>query len=168
MAELALRLPTATVWARLSALPSDAGIAVLQLVARDAATAGGDAASPPTLDAAELVDAAVAETDGFRRELVELMVYAVELWERVSGRTRIDLAEKSRVWRVTIDEGRLRVRAMERYLSLARLPRQPRWREVLRTAYFVLSECRLDAADRDALRTRAETVQASLRRRALV
>ena len=96
------------------------------------------------------------------------MVYAVELWERVSGRTRIDLAEKSRVWRVTIDEGRLRVRAMERYLSLARLPRQPRWREVLRTAYFVLSECGLDAADRDALRTRAETVQASLRRRALV
>lgn len=168
VAELALRLPTATVWARLSALPSDAGIAVLQLAAGDAATADGDAASPPALDAAELVDATAAETDAFRRELVELMVYAVELWERVSGRTRIDLAEKSRVWRVTIDEGRLRVRAMERYLSLARLPRQPRWREVLRTAYFVLSECRLDAADRDALRTRAETVQASLRRRALV
>ncbi|WP_313917416.1 tetratricopeptide repeat protein [Tahibacter sp.] len=168
VAELALRLPTATVWARLSALPSDAGIAVLQLVAGDAATVDGDAASPPTLDAAELVDATAVETDGFRRELVELMVYAVELWERVSGRTRIDLAEKSRVWRVTIDEGRLRVRAMERYLSLSRLPRQPRWREVLRTAYFVLSECRLEATERDALRTRAETVQASLRRRALV
>jgi PAS domain-containing protein len=168
VAELALRLPAATVRARLSALPSDAGIAVLQLAAGDAATVDGDAPPSPTLDAAELVDTAAAETDGFRRELVELMVYAVELWERVSGRTRIDLAEKSRVWRVTIDEGRLRVRAMERYLSLARLPRQPRWREVLRTAYFVLSECRLDAADRDALRTRAETVQASLRRRALV
>lgn len=166
--ELALRLPAATVWARLSALPSDAGIAVLRLVPGDAAAGDGDATSPPTLDAAELVDTAAAEADGFRRELVELMVYAVELWERVSGRTRIDLAEKSRVWRMTIDEGRLRVRAMERYLSLARLPRQPRWREVLRTAYFVLSECRLDAADRDALRTRAETVQASLRRRALV
>lgn len=168
VAEVALRLPAATAWARLSALPSDAGIAVLQLAVGDAATAGGDAASAPALDAAELADVAAAETDGFRRELVELMVYAVELWERVSGRTRIDLAEKSRVWRVTIDEGRLRVRAMERYLSLARLPRQPRWREVLRTAYFVLSECRLDAADRDALRTRAEAVQASLRRRALV
>jgi len=92
----------------------------------------------------------------------------VEIWERVSGGTRIDLAEKSRVWRVTIDEGRLRVRAMERYLSLSKLPRQPRWREVLRTAFYVLSECRLDTPERELLRTRAETIQASLRRRALL
>ena len=164
--ELRLQLPQGSVTARCSLLPGDADIAVLQVIAADADADAADAVS-----AAAAVDTAAgepADADAFRRELVELMVYAVETWERSSGRTRIDLAEKSRVWRVTIDEGRLRVRAMERYLSLAKLPRQPRWREVLRTAYFVLSECRLDAAERDALRERADAVQASLRRRALV
>ncbi len=175
---LQLRLPAATVAARLGVLPTDGDIAVLQVVpiATDAVRDGETEAGEPA-PAAELVpfeetplDDAPAEVDNerFRRQLVELMVYAVEIWERVSGRTRIDLAEKSRVWRVTIDEGRLRVRAMERYLSLAKLPRQPRWREVLRTAFYVLSECRLDMDERELLRTRAETVQASLRRRALL
>lgn len=162
--ELPLRLPGGQARAQLLALPGDAGIAVLRVQAAET-TAASIADAPP------LADLAAADSDdgaGFRRELVELMVYAVETWERVSGRTRIDLAEKSRVWRVTVDEGRLRVRAMERYLSLSKLPRQPRWREVLRTAYFVLAECRLDAAEREALKQRADAVQASLRRRALI
>lgn len=77
----------------------------------------------------------------FRHNLVDLMSASLEIWERATGKTRVDLAESSGIWRVTIDEGRLRTRAMDRYLSLAQLPRQPRWREVLRTAYFVLGEC---------------------------
>lgn len=160
--ELRLQLPGGPVRAQLLALPADGGIAVLRLHAAEAAAL---APEPP------LAALAASDSDdgaGFRRELVELMVYAVETWERVSGRTRIDLAEKSRVWRVTVDEGRLRVRAMERYLSLSKLPRQPRWREVLRTAYFVLAECRLELVEREALKQRADTVQASLRRRALI
>jgi two-component system sensor histidine kinase ChiS len=168
---LRLQLPAATVAARLGVLPTDGDIAVIQLTvaAAESVVNVGDP-TPEAFDRDALDDPPAAEIDNerFRRELVELMIYAVEIWERVSGGTRIDLAEKSRVWRVTIDEGRLRVRAMERYLSLARLPRQPRWREVLRTAYYVLSECRLDTAERDALRTRAEAIQASLRRRALL
>lgn len=164
---LRLQLPAAAVAARLGVLPTDGDIAVIQLTAAEAVA--GDP-TPEAFDSDALDDPPAAEIDNerFRRELVELMIYAVEIWERVSGGTRIDLAEKSRVWRVTIDEGRLRVRAMERYLSLARLPRQPRWREVLRTAYYVLSECRLDTAERETLRTRAEAIQASLRRRALL
>ena len=167
--ELPLQLPGGAARASLSALPGDAGIAVLRLVAADVTAdiaAQAAAAAPPPL--AVLAAADQDDSLGFRRELVELMVFAVETWERVSGRTRIDLAEKSRVWRVTVDEGRLRVRAMERYLSLSKLPRQPRWREVLRTAYFVLSECRLEPAERDALKQCADAVQASLRRRALI
>lgn len=170
---LRLQLPAATVAARVGVLPTDGDIAVLQLtpLASESGEAADEAAAESeAFDSEVLADTPVNDIDSerFRRELVELMVYAVEIWERVSGGTRIDLAEKSRVWRVTIDEGRLRVRAMERYLSLSKLPRQPRWREVLRTAFYVLSECRLDTPERELLRTRAEAIQASLRRRALL
>jgi hypothetical protein len=94
------------------------------------------------------------------------MLAAVESWEQATRSTRIELAEKSRLWRVTIDDGRLRVRAMERYLTLAKLPRQPRWREVLRTAYFVLAECDLPEARREDLRQRCERINQAIRDRA--
>ncbi len=77
----------------------------------------------------------------FRRMLVELMLAAVDAWERATASNRLELAEKSRIWRVNIDDGRLRARAMERYLGVTKLPQNPRWRDVLRTAYFVLGKC---------------------------
>ncbi|WP_257386721.1 hypothetical protein, partial [Tahibacter caeni] len=167
--------------ARLTLLESDADVALLRVPSSAAAAAGEPAAaeddgfdspSPstalPVLPAAVLAAESPVDSETFRRDLVELMLCTIEAWERSGGRTRIDLAERSRIWRVTRDDGRLRVRAMERYLNLAKLPRRPRWREVVRTAYFVLAECRLDAADRDALRRRAESIQARVRQRALV
>ena len=103
----------------------------------------------------------------FRRQLVELMLGSVEAWERSTGRSRLDLAEDSRIWRVAIDDGRLRARSMERYLSLPRLPRHPRWRDVLRTAYHVLEHCPIDDASRAALQAQVDAVLAHTRRRAL-
>ena len=137
---------------------------------RDAATAA--VIERVDADLAEL-DASIASVDSpenvdFRRAIVDLMLVAVAAWERSTGSNRIELAEKSRVWRITVDEGRLRVRAMERYLSLAKLPRQPRWREVLRTAYFVLAEGPLEAAERADLKYRVEALQAAVRRRAML
>lgn len=103
-----------------------------------------------------------------REALVAIMLDALTGFERSTGKTRIELAERSRQWRVTVDDGRLRVRAMERYLTLARLPRMPRWREVLRTAYFVLAECDLQPAERARLEARTQELQANLRARALL
>lgn len=118
-------------------------------------------------DAITLEADSAEEHDTYRRALVELMLATVAAWERSTGKTRIDLAEASRIWRITIDEGRLRVRALERYLSLAKLPRRPRWREVLRTVYYVLTECSLEPAEREALKGRLEQVQDAVRRRSL-
>lgn len=98
----------------------------------------------------------------FRQNLVDLMAKSLEAWERGTGKTRVDLAESSGIWRVTIDEGRLRTRAMDRYLTLAHLPKQPRWREVLRTAYFVLGECA--AEDDQLLEADIERVKRNARR----
>lgn len=106
--------------------------------------------------------------EDFRRTLVELMLAVVETWERSTGSSRLELAERSRIWRVTVDDGRLRVRAMERYLSLSRLPRRPRWRDVLRSAYYVLSHCTMTVQEREDLQRRVDAALAYTRRRALV
>ncbi|SDD86335.1 tetratricopeptide repeat protein [Aquimonas voraii] len=92
----------------------------------------------------------------FRRLLVRTMRTALEAWERVSLKGRVELAEASGIWRITIDDGRLRVRAMDRYLSLDSLPDRPRWREVLRTAYFLLGEVGIDASHRAQLEALVE------------
>lgn len=126
-----------------------------------------ESAAPPVLDVAPGTGDADPQA-GFRRALVELMLAVVEAWERSTGLGRLELAEKSRIWRVTVDDGRLRARAMERYLSLSRLPSLPRWRDVLRSAYFVLAECALDETQRAELQRRVDAVLAYTRLRALV
>lgn len=133
------------------------------------ATPAADTGTPPAPAVAELapvLDEGAARA-AFRRALVDLMLAVIEAWERSTGENRIELAERSRIWRINIDDGRLRARAMERYLSLSRLPQNPRWRDVLRLAYYVLGECRLEIAERDDLQRRVDGVLAYTRRSAL-
>ncbi|MEH6415747.1 tetratricopeptide repeat protein [Pseudomonas sp. CGJS7] len=134
------------------------------------AASGGDVEAGETvaLDVAPAGPGDEALRTSFRRALVELMLAVVEAWERSTGQGRLELAEKSRIWRVTVDDGRLRARAMERYLSLSKLPRQPRWRDVLRSGYYVLAECALDEAMRGELQHHVDAVLAYTRRNALV
>lgn len=155
--------------ATLAPLGGGSGLAALSFAA-DAvpgAAAMADGCAMPDGDAIALDADSAEQRDAYRRALVELMLATVAAWERSTGKTRVDLAEQSRIWRITIDEGRLRVRALERYLSLAKLPRRPRWREVLRTVYYVLTECPLETAEREALKDRLEQVQDAVRRRSL-
>lgn len=107
--------------------------------------------------------------DAFRKALVDLMLASIEAWESATATNRIELAEKSRIWRVNIDDGRLRARAMERYLSVSKLPRNPRWRDVLRTAYYVLGQCPAVREDvRIHLQAQVDAVLAYTRRDAMV
>ena len=106
--------------------------------------------------------------EGFRCALVELMQASVETWERTTGTSRLELAEKSRIWRVNIDDGRLRARAMERYLAVSKLPQNPRWRDVMRSAYFVLTQCTMEPQAREGLQRQVDAVLAYTRRDASV
>ena len=124
------------------------------------AAAAGDAASDAASD--------LQMRDEFRRTLVELMLALVDIWERNTGTNRLELAEKSRIWRVNIDDGRLRARAMERYLTVSKMPQNPRWRDVLRSAYFVLGQCPMESPTREDLQRRVDAVLAYTRRDALV
>lgn len=124
----------------------------------------GTVLAPTNLASTDDTDARAA----FRRLLVELMLALIEAWERTTGTNRIEMAERSRIWSINIDDGRLRARAMERYLNLSKLPQNPRWRDVLRTAYYVMGQCPLDAHERDELQRRVDAVLAYTRRHALV
>lgn len=99
--------------------------------------------------------------------VVELMHTTLDAWERGTGQGRIEMAEKSRISRVAIDDGRVRARSMERYLNLSKLPQNPRWRDVLRSAYFVLGQCQMDATTRAALQSGVDAVLSYTRRSAL-
>ena len=144
------------------------GLIVLGLQA--CADEGADTASPTT-HADGTREAGMPDDirrNEFRRSLVELMLAVIDTWERATGSSRLELAEKSRIWRVAIDDGRLRARAMERYLTVAKLPHNPRWRDVLRSAYFVLGQCTMEAQTREDLQRRVDAVLAYTRRSALV
>ncbi|MFT5421130.1 MAG: PAS domain-containing protein [Candidatus Endobugula sp.] len=79
-------------------------------------------------------------TDVFRRALVEVMCLSMDYWEQSTRKTRFDLAEQSGVWRIYQDRGTLNTKTMDRYLSLQKIPQNPRWKDVVHTANFVLED----------------------------
>jgi len=104
---------------------------------------------------------------GLKQALVDLMITCVETWQRSTDTTPIDLAEKSGLWLIDIDSGRLRTRTMDRYTDIKKMPKIPRWRQVVKTAHFVLSNCKLNIQERQLLNEKTETVMQIVRSRAL-
>ena len=86
-----------------------------------------------------------------RVELVNLMCLCISTWEISTQSDKNSLAEKSKIWRVSIDNGSIRTRSMDRYLNITSLPQRPRWRYVVRTAHYILANCQLDELQRDHL-----------------
>lgn len=114
-----------------------------------------------------LVSSAMSEHT-FHQHLVDLMIISLEAWELATKSNRIELAERSGIWRVSIDEGRLRTCSMDRYLMLKTLPKKPRWREVIRTAHFVLAECTLSDECKLSLNDKLAALSQHLRAQALL
>ena len=74
--------------------------------------------------------------------IVEMMNLTQDLWVQETSTTKVELAYQSGIWRVYVDkDGWERTQTLDRYFSLDRLPKYPRWHHVLRTAKFVLKQC---------------------------
>ncbi|MEZ5526432.1 MAG: 7TM diverse intracellular signaling domain-containing protein [Gammaproteobacteria bacterium] len=117
-----------------------------------------------------LSGAVASDTDAeqqYREALVKLMQDCHYYWQKVTGESIIELAEKSRIWSVSVDNGRLRTRSMNRYLSIDKLPSNPRWRQVARTAYFVLSKVSQDQEAKAALEKSVARLQDIVESKAL-
>ena len=74
----------------------------------------------------------------FRETLVDAMVLAVDYWLQTSGKDKVELAEESKIWTVYLDKGAYQTRTLDKYLSLSKLPQNPRWKDVVQTVQFVL------------------------------
>jgi len=110
---------------------------------------------------------AVSSEGEYRQQLVTLMRSALHTWEATTQKSKIELAEESHIWAVSIDDGRLRTRTFDRYLRLEHLPKIPRWREVVRTAYFVLSNPSIEPETRASLKTELEKTKEILKKAAI-
>jgi hypothetical protein len=104
--------------------------------------------------------------DGYRRCIVEVMVLALDCWQRSKGKGKVELAEESGLWRVYMDRSSLQTRTMDKYFLVETLPRNPRWRDVVRTAEYVLRNCPEPARERAALEAALSQLKAHLRQAA--
>ncbi|MCP4298595.1 MAG: response regulator [Proteobacteria bacterium] len=82
------------------------------------------------------------ETDDISQVCVDLMNLSLKNWFQATSKSRRELAEESQIWSVTIDNrGSFRTQTLDRYLKIKSLPKNPNYRKVIRTAYFVLRTC---------------------------
>lgn len=94
----------------------------------------------------------------FRQLLVEIMIDCLKVWEGHTRSNRVELAERSKIWTVSIDEGTLRTRSLDKYLSLKKLPKNPKWRNVVKTCHYILSDSSLSPDYRAQLNSKLESL----------
>jgi hypothetical protein len=112
----------------------------------------GDHDGPESLPAADkLIDAQLEADEGFRQSIVEVMTLALDYWQKTKHKGKIELAEESGLWRVYMDRSSLQTRTLDKYLLVETLPRNPRWRDVVRTAEYVLRNAPEPTPDRQCL-----------------
>ncbi len=80
--------------------------------------------------------------------LVDIMNLSLKTWETKTGKNKVALAEESKIWKAYLDGSTWKTRTLDKYLSLKSLPQNPRWREVLRTANYVLACCPLSEMEK--------------------
>ena len=103
----------------------------------------------------------------FREQLVKTMVEAINTWEQSTGKTRVDLAEESKFWTITIDNGCLRTRSLDKYLQIETIPRNPRWRVVVQTCHYILADLNVAAPQRELLTQELDQTMSMLKELAL-
>lgn len=81
-----------------------------------------------------------AERPAIRAQSVNVMLCALACWEHDLGRSKLDLAEESRIWPVYIDKSTPTTRTLDKYLNLDTCPQNPRTQRVIDTAEFVLRQ----------------------------
>jgi len=75
-----------------------------------------------------------------REQAVSVMLSALACWEHDISRSKLDLAEESKIWPVYIDKSTPTTRTLDKYLNIDSCPKNPRCQRVIDTAEFVLKQ----------------------------
>jgi two-component system sensor histidine kinase ChiS len=110
-------------------------------------------------------DADLTGREHYRETIVSVVCQSLGLWRRVTGKSKIDFAEQSGVWRVNLDRSSLQARTFDKYLLIETLPANPRWRDVIQTAEFALSETETHLTDPEVAALHAELKATAVRLR---
>ena len=94
-----------------------------------------------------------------KETLVSLLKTSLNLWERHTQQGKIELAERSRCWRVYVDGTTVKTRTFDKYLNIKSVPDRPRWRAVVRTANYVLASCDLTDQEQQALLSLSKSIE---------
>ena len=76
--------------------------------------------------------------DRIREQVVKVMNNALACWTQDLNKTKIELAEESKIWPVYIDKSTPTTRTLDKYLSISQSPKNPRTQRVIDTAEFVI------------------------------
>jgi len=89
-----------------------------------------------------LAGSADAESDNqksmLREQVVKVMNLALACWEHSIGKTKLELAEQSKIWPVYMDKSTPTTRTLDKYLNIELCPKNPRSQRAVDTAEFVL------------------------------
>lgn len=110
---------------------------------------------------AQRVAAETALNDRIQREtLVEVMTLCLRFWKQSTGQGKVEFAEATRIWNASVDSnGTYRTRTLDKYLKISTLPPHPRHRDVLDSAYVVLSQCPLSPDMKSVLESKVTDLE---------
>lgn len=101
-----------------------------------------DTSGTPHHPLKQYIDSALTEKDeqSLRVLTVASMNHALDLWNDKLGKSKLDLAEESSLWRVTNDAGTLKTRTLDKYLKIDLLPKNPRYKTVAKTLTYIATQ----------------------------
>jgi PAS domain S-box-containing protein len=73
-----------------------------------------------------------------REQVVKVMNMSLSCWEHDLCKTKLELAEESKIWPVYIDKSTPTTRTLDKYLNIDSCPKNPRSQRAVDTAEFVL------------------------------
>ena len=83
---------------------------------------------------------AESQKSQLREHVVKIMNLALTCWEHEICKTKLELAEESKIWPVYIDKSTPTTRTLDKYLNIEICPKNPRSQRAVDTAEFVLSK----------------------------
>lgn len=74
-----------------------------------------------------------------RKLVVDCMNFCLDTWKKRTETSKIEFADQSKIWKINVDDGRLRTRSLDKYFSLDSIPKNPRIAQVIKSCHFMLT-----------------------------